>query len=82
LLKHRFENETKIAKVGCPVLIGHGKRDEIIPYDMSDRLAQAAEGPVARVTIDEAHHNDFFQVGGEEVSQAIRQFIKTLPRRP
>jgi uncharacterized protein len=31
LLRHRFENDSKIARIGCPVLIGHGRRDGIIP---------------------------------------------------
>ena len=82
LLRHRFENLSKIAKVGCPVLIGHGRQDQMIPFAMSDRLAGAAPGPVTRVTIDEADHNDFFQVGGERVRASLRRFIEELPRRP
>jgi uncharacterized protein len=82
LLRHRFENLAKIATVGCPVLIGHGREDRIIPFAMADRLAEAAKGPVTRVTIDEADHNDFFQVGGERVRAALRRFLDELPRRP
>lgn len=82
LLRHRFDNVSKIAQVGCPVLIGHGRRDQIIPFAMADRLASAAKGPVTRVTIDEADHNDFFEVGGSRVRSALRTFIERLPRRP
>jgi fermentation-respiration switch protein FrsA (DUF1100 family) len=82
LLQHRFDNLTKIAHINCPMLIGHGVRDSIIPRAMADRLAEAAKGPVTRVTIDEAGHNDFFQVGGERVRTALRRFIDELPRRP
>jgi uncharacterized protein len=82
LLRHRFENVAKIATVGCPVLIGHGRRDGTIPFAMADRLAEAARGPVERVTIEEADHNDFFQVGGDRVSTHLRRFIEQLPRRP
>ena len=81
LLRHRFENDSKIARVGCPVLIGHGRRDRIIPFAMADRLAEAARGPVTRVTIEEADHNDFFQAGGEQVRTALREFIDQLSRR-
>ena len=82
LLRHRFENLSKIATVGCPVLIGHGRADRIIPFAMADRLAEAAKGPVTRVTIDEADHNDFFPSGGERIDTALRRFIEPLPRRP
>jgi uncharacterized protein len=82
LLRHRFENVSKIAQIGCPVLIGHGRRDSIIPFAMSDRLAEAAKAPVTRVTIEEADHNDFFQMGGERIRTALRKFIDELPRRP
>ena len=60
LLRHRFENVAKMAKIGCPVLIGHGRRDKTIPFAMADLLAEAARGPIERVTIEEADHNDFF----------------------
>jgi pimeloyl-ACP methyl ester carboxylesterase len=82
LLRHRFENDSKIAQVGCPVLIGHGRGDQVIPFEMADRLAAAAKGPVTRVTIEEADHNDFFESGGERVATPLRRFIEQLPRRP
>ena len=63
-------------------MIGHGRRDGIIPFAMADRLAGAAKGPVTRVTIDEADHNDFFLVGGERIMTPLRLFIDRLPHRP
>jgi pimeloyl-ACP methyl ester carboxylesterase len=82
LLRHRFENVSKIGRVGCPVLLGHGRDDRTIPFAMADRLAEAARGPVTRVTIEGADHNDFFQTGGERVRTALSRFIDQLPRRP
>ena len=64
LLRHRFESERKIAWVTCPVFVGHGRADGLIPFEMSERLAAAAKRPVTRLTIDEADHNDFFSSGG------------------
>jgi fermentation-respiration switch protein FrsA (DUF1100 family) len=82
LLRHRFDGVSKIGRVGCPVLIGHGRADQIIPFSMADRLADAARGPVTRLTIEEADHNDFFAVGGDRVLTPLRRFIDPLPRRP
>lgn len=80
LLRHRFDNESKIAKVTCPILIGHGRRDTLIPHSMSDRLAEAARAPVMRFTVEEAGHNDFFATGGDQVLDAMRTFIAPYVR--
>jgi fermentation-respiration switch protein FrsA (DUF1100 family) len=62
LLRHHLENEQKIADVKCPILMFHGRRDSIIPFWMSQRLESAAKAPVTRIAIDEADHNDIFEV--------------------
>ena len=76
LLRHRFESVQKIAKVHCPVLIGHGGRDPVIPFAMGKKLAAAASGPVSTLWIDQAEHNDFFEVGGRRIDEAITRFAK------
>ena len=83
LLRHRFESVQKIAKVRCPVLIGHGGRDPVIPFSMGKKLAASAAGPVSTLWIEQAEHNDFFEVGGRRVDEAITRFIaETLPGAP
>jgi fermentation-respiration switch protein FrsA (DUF1100 family) len=77
MLKHHFENETKIRSIACPVLIIHGKRDSIIPFSMSKRLESAAKGNVKRVCIDDADHNDLFEIGGEEMFKTVGEFLST-----
>jgi uncharacterized protein len=76
LLRHRFDSLHKIAKVHCPILIGHGGRDPAIPFQMAKKLAAAAGGPVTTLWIDQAEHNDFFEVGGRRIDQAITRFIE------
>jgi uncharacterized protein len=76
LLRDRFDSLGKIAKVHCPILIGHGGCDPAIPFQMGKRLAASAGGPVTTLWIDQAEHNDFFEVGGQRIDQAIRRFIK------
>jgi len=80
LLQHHFENERKLREIDLPVFIGHGRRDEIVPYRMSDQLAKAAKGPVTRITIDDGGHNDVFEVGGEQLEQAIARFIERFAK--
>lgn len=78
MLKHHFENETKIRSIACPILIIHGKRDSIIPFSMSKRLESAAKGSVKRVCIDDADHNDLFEIGGEDMFKTVGEFLSKL----
>jgi pimeloyl-ACP methyl ester carboxylesterase len=82
LLQHRFDNAQKIATVKCPTLIGHGRWDRIIPFEMGQELAAKAGGPVTTLWIDQADHNDFFEVGGNQIDQAIVRFVEGLTRGP
>ncbi len=77
---HKFENQTKIAAITCPILLGHGRRDSLVPFPMFERLASAAGGPVSTVVIDNAEHNDFYDVGGRRIDEAIQSFVERLPR--
>ena len=80
LLRHRFDSIHKIAEITCPTLIGHGRWDRLIPFDMGQELAEKAGGPVTTLWIDRAEHNDFFDVGGKQIDQAIVKFVEELPR--
>ncbi len=78
LLHHRFDNLSKIRQVGCPVLIGHGRLDSMIPFSMAEQLAAAAKSPVTTLWIAQADHNDFFDVAGRRVDDAISEFVGRL----
>ena len=78
MLRHPFENERKLRAIDRPIFIAHGSDDDIVPHEMSDRLAKAAKGPVTRMTIDNAHHNDVFEVGGKDLELAIANFIERI----
>jgi fermentation-respiration switch protein FrsA (DUF1100 family) len=76
LLKHHFENERKLRTIKCPVLIVHGTRDRIVPFEMSAKLKNAAGGTVSYMPIEDGDHNDLFDVGGEALFQRIAQFAE------
>jgi pimeloyl-ACP methyl ester carboxylesterase len=75
MLKHRFENASKLREIKIPVFIAHGTRDSIIPFDMSDALAESAGGPVTKYDVMEGNHNDVFDAGGRELADAIAAFV-------
>ena len=69
------------ARVHCPILIGHGGRDPLIPFAMGKKLAEAAAGPVTTLWIDKAEHNDFLEIGGRQIDEAIRRFVEKYVQR-
>jgi fermentation-respiration switch protein FrsA (DUF1100 family) len=80
LLTERFDSLGKVGKIRVPLLIGHGEKDEVAPFAMAGRLAAAAGGPVTRLTVAEAGHNDFFVVGEEAVKGAVGRFLAERAR--
>jgi pimeloyl-ACP methyl ester carboxylesterase len=80
LFHHRFENLSKIPSITCPILLGHGRLDTLVPFPMFGRLAAAAKAPLTKLVIDQAEHNDYYDVGGKEIDQAIMTFVDQLPQ--
>ena len=75
-LKGRFDSLSKISNVNAPLLILHGDQDEIVPYALGQRLFEKANEPKEFFTIQGAHHNDTYEIGGEAYRETIRGFIK------
>lgn len=64
LLKHPMNSLEKIGQVSCPILIAHGTRDELVPFEMAGRLASATHAPTTMLTIPDADHNDTLYLCG------------------
>jgi hypothetical protein len=56
----RFDALGKVSRLGVPILVAHGDRDEIVPFDLGERLFAAAPEPKQFVRVRGAHHNDVF----------------------
>jgi uncharacterized protein len=79
LLRHRFDSESKMSHLTCPILLGHGRRDELVPVTMLDRLAAAAtKAPLMKFVVDDAGHNDFYMVGKDQIFQAMGRFLAQI----
>ena len=75
LVKYRFDNQSKLSTISCPIMIVHGTDDELIPFTMAARIAAAAKGSVRRINIQGAGHNNVFDVGGNELWSQVGEFL-------
>ena len=79
---HKFDSQGKIASINCPILLGHGRRDPVVPFPMFERLAASAKGPLSTLVIDNAEHNNFYEVGGRRLDEATRTFADRIRAGP
>lgn len=80
-VRSRYESLRKIAGVGCPVLIAHGTRDTIVPFDMGRRLFDASADRKEFYPIEGADHNDMPIIGGSSYLQKMKTFLESCPSR-
>lgn len=81
LTRNKLDSVGKLPRVGCPVLVAHGDRDEIIPVGQGRRLYEAAPGPKLLRIVEGAGHNDLPNVGGAKYIDSLAQFIRDSVRR-
>lgn len=77
----RFPNERRIPAVRCPVLIMHGKKDNIIRFANSKALYQAANSPKMSLWIENAGHNDFREIAGEKLPKKLTNFCALIEKQ-
>jgi fermentation-respiration switch protein FrsA (DUF1100 family) len=58
LAGNRFDSLARLPRVAAPVLIAHGDQDEIVPFELGERLFGAAAEPKRFIRIAGADHND------------------------
>ncbi len=75
LLRDRFASVDVVSRLRAPLLVIGGSDDQIIPFEMTEDLYDAAPEPKWLVTIDGADHNDEALFAGREVIAAILTFL-------
>lgn len=79
LVRTRYDNIAKVARLRMPLLVMHGERDEIVPFAQGRRVFDKAPEPKRFFAIPGASHNDTYVVGGEGYWRALREFLEGLP---
>ncbi|MEO8361295.1 MAG: alpha/beta fold hydrolase [Vicinamibacteria bacterium] len=74
-VRTRYDNLEKAPKLKVPLLVIHGTRDEVIPFEQGRAVFEAAPQPKTFISMDGAHHNDVYIVGGEGYRRALGAFV-------
>jgi abhydrolase domain-containing protein 17 len=74
----KFRTESRLARVTSPVLVIHGRRDDVVPFAHGERLYARAPEPKRHLWIDETGHNDLQLVAGKQYLDALRSFAAEI----
>lgn len=79
-LRGRFDTLKAVEELSVPILVVHGTRDEIVPFDMGRQLLEAAGSGAGWYPVEDAGHNDLFWVRGEEYFRTLGGFIRGVAK--
>ncbi|MGZ4778234.1 MAG: alpha/beta hydrolase [Thermoanaerobaculia bacterium] len=65
-------------KAGIPVLVMHGRRDQVIPFNLGMRLYEGLEVPKRLLVSETAGHSEMAFVEGERYYEIVTSFVKSL----
>ncbi len=74
----KFRTIDKIGRVRCPVLVMHGRADDVVPLSHGQALWEAAAEPKRFLWADGAGHNDFWLVAAPQATRALAEFAALL----
>ena len=75
LLKDKFYSDKKISSISIPVLVMHGKKDEIIPFYMGQKIFKEANKPKFSYFVDDDNHMMSFN---EKLITQIEKFLNFI----
>ena len=75
VVRFEFAAAEALAQVTAPVLVLHSRDDEIMPFELGERLYLAAREPKAFVEL-RGDHNAGFLMSQPGYGQALRQFLE------
>ena len=81
LIRTRYDVSETIKRVKAPILILHGDRDEVVPFEQGKQVFASAPEPKEFYTITGSHHNDTYVVGGDAYFATLKTFIEKVAQR-
>ena len=75
LLKDKFNSISKITMINIPILIMHGKKDDVVPFSMGKQLFEKANSPKhSYFTSDDDHMMEFNSSLLKEIKDFINKY--------
>jgi fermentation-respiration switch protein FrsA (DUF1100 family) len=74
----KLRSMDKVAEIRAPLLVIHGRTDEVIPYWHGERIFALAAGPKRFVAVDEGRHMDALHIARDRYLGALRDFVELL----
>jgi fermentation-respiration switch protein FrsA (DUF1100 family) len=78
---YRFQTAEYVNRANRPVLVMHGNRDRVIPFDRGRELFEALTVPKQFFVIEGGDHNDEAPRDAEAYWSAVDRFAESLVRR-
>ncbi len=76
LMRNQYRSIEKIGRYDGPVLQSHGNKDSIVPFELGQKLFEAAPGPKRFFTLKGGDHND---PEPEAYADVFEEFLTSLP---
>ena len=75
LVRTRFDNLSKVPKIPCRKLFIHSRDDEIVPFDMGEKLFAAAAEPKEFCWFTGCGHNDIIYSRAKKYYSRLAEFL-------
>lgn len=75
LCRFRYDTLARLKGIRCPVLVAHGRDDEMIPFEFGRRLFEAANEPKTFFELT-GSHNTGREESGRKYEAVLRGFIR------
>jgi hypothetical protein len=79
ILTQKFDVMSKIGEVKVPVIVAHGTRDTVVPFEMGEEVYAAVHSPKRFVRVEGAGHHNLSGAGFEQYRAAIAGLFKLEP---
>ena len=78
LLVWGFDSTRKIPGIRAPLLVIHGDRDQVVPFEQGRKLFEAAGEPKWFWALAGAGHNNLIDAAGAQYRERLREFYSRL----
>lgn len=81
IVTDRFDTLSNASAIVQPTLVVHGDKDEVVPFQMGQKVARALPHATF-IGVHEGHHTNLLDIDGPEISKAAEALISSACRAP